>query len=67
MAVVIGKKHLSLNNRLSKEINASIKRFNSKDYLKVENVDSILNKRDTSVEKKKKILMPPVMDLEASS
>lgn len=62
MAVVINQKHLSLNEKLAKEINKLSRRFNTKDYSKIENIDNILLKRDISVEKKKGILIRKLHD-----
>lgn len=57
MRVVINKRHLSLNARLAKEINRLSSGFNVKNYSKIGDIDSIVSKRDISVEKKKKILI----------
>lgn len=57
MRVVLNQKHLGLNKKLAKESNKLIKSFNTEKYSKMENIDDILLKRDTSVEKKKSILV----------
>lgn len=57
MRVVINQKHLSISQRLARELNSLSKRFNIKNYSKIENIDNILFKRDISVEKKKRILV----------
>lgn len=57
MRVVINQKHLSLNEKLARELNKLIRKFNIKNYSKIENIDNILLKRDVSVEKKKGALI----------
>ena len=57
MAVVLEQKHLKINEGLAKESNKSAKKFNHKNYLKVENIEAVLINRDISVEKKKQILI----------
>lgn len=51
------KKHLSLNEKLAGESNRLARRFDAKDYSRIENIDSLLLKKDISVEKKKCILV----------
>ena len=53
MRVVIYKQHLKLDESLAKESNLLAKKFSSKSYSRVENIGSLLLKRDISVEKKK--------------
>lgn len=53
----MNQKHLALNKRLVKELNGLARGFNAGRYLKVENIDSLLLKRDISVEKKKRVLV----------
>mgnify|MGYP001596322071 FL=1 len=57
MRVAINQKHLSLNKRLANEANKLIRGFNYKNYVKVENIDDILLKRDITIENKKRILI----------
>lgn len=57
MRVVISPKHLGISHKLAKEMNRLAKKFDRKTYSKVEDVDSLLLKRDISVEKKKRILI----------
>ncbi len=57
MRVVINQKHLSLNEKLTKQLNSQVRSFNNKNYAKIENIDKLLLKRDISVEKKKNILI----------
>ncbi len=57
MRVAINQKHLSLNKRLANEANKLIRSFNYKNYVKVENIDDILLKRDITIENKKRILI----------
>mgnify|MGYP001584981591 FL=1 len=57
MRVVINQRHLSLNRRLARESNKLVKRFNNKSYSKIGDIESILLKRDISVEKKKSMLV----------
>ena len=57
MRVVINKQHLSLNEKLAKEVNRLAGGFNNKKYSKIENIDKMLLKQDISVEKKKSILL----------
>ncbi|MEK6892263.1 MAG: hypothetical protein AABX25_03700 [Nanoarchaeota archaeon] len=57
MRVVIEKNHLKLHNSLVKEINLLSGNFSSRNYSKINNVDSLLVKKDISIEKKKNILM----------
>ena len=57
MRVAISQRHLSLCERLAKESNNLSAKFNSGSYSKAENIESILLKRDISVEKKKGILI----------
>ncbi len=57
MRVVINQKHLSLNKRLANEANKLIRNFNYRNYVKVENIDDILLKRDITIENKKRILI----------
>ena len=58
----ISQKHLSLNERLVKELNKLIRSFNSRHYSKIEDIDATLLKRDISVEKKKNILIKKLHD-----
>ena len=55
--MAINQKHLSLNKRLANEANKLIRSFNYKNYVKVENIDDILLKRDITIENKKRILI----------
>ena len=57
MAAVLAQRHLKLNESLAKESNKLAKNFNHKSYSKIDNIDTILLKRDISVEKKKNILI----------
>lgn len=57
MRVVTSKKHISLRSRLAKESNRLAGRFSTKSYSNIENIDSLLARRDISVEKKKGILL----------
>lgn len=57
MRVAIRQKHLSLTKRLAEELNSLARRFDARRYSKVENIDSLLLKRDISVEKKKRALV----------
>ena len=57
MRVVIGQEYLSLNKKLAEESNKLVKVFNNEDYSKIEDISSLLLKRDISVEKKKRILI----------
>lgn len=57
MRVVISQGHLSLNERLAEEANRFAKNFKNKHYSKIEDMDTLLLKRDISVEKKKQILL----------
>lgn len=57
MRVVISSKHLSISDKLAKEMNVLAKRFDSRDYSKIERIDTLLLKRDISIEKKKRILI----------
>lgn len=57
MRVVINQRHLSLNRRLARESNKLVNRFNDKSYSKIGDINSILLKRDISVEKKKSMLV----------
>lgn len=57
MRVVIGKEHLSLHNKLIKELNISSRNFNKNAYSNIEKIDDILINQDISVEKKKSILV----------
>ena len=57
MRVAINQKHLSLNKRLANEANKLIRNFNYRNYVKVENIDDILLKRDITIENKKRILI----------
>ena len=57
MRVVINQRHLSLSRRLAWESNKLVKRFNNKAYSKIGDINSILLKRDISVEKKKSALV----------
>lgn len=63
MAVVISSKHLGISGKLAKEMNKLEKKFNSQNYSKIEDIDSILLKRDVSVEKKKRILIEKLHSL----
>lgn len=49
--------HLSLSERLAEESNKLAGVFSSKNYSKIENIESMLQKRDISVERKKNILI----------
>ena len=62
MKVDISQKHLSLSERLAKESNKLANNFSSKNYSKIENIESMLLKRDISVEGKKKILIKKLHD-----
>lgn len=57
MRVAIYEQHLKLNESLAKESNLLAKRFSLKSYSRIENIDSLLLKRDISVEKKKNMLL----------
>ncbi len=57
MRVAISKKHINLNDRLSKESNSLAQNFNAKAYSKIESADSLLPKRSITVEKKKQLLL----------
>lgn len=56
MRVAATENHLSLNEALVKDINKLAKKFSARDYSKISSVETILLKKDVSVEKKKKIL-----------
>ena len=53
----MAQNHLRLNKRLDKEINELTKRFHTKGYAKIENLEKFLLRKDISVEKKKKFLI----------
>lgn len=55
--VVINGKHMMLNERLAIESNKLARNFNNLRYSKVEDIDTLLQKRNISVEKKKKMLI----------
>ena len=57
MRVAINWRHFSLNEKLAKEVNNLSRNFDIKKYSKIENIDSILLKKDISVETKKNILL----------
>ncbi|MBI2541722.1 hypothetical protein HYV80_03360 [Candidatus Woesearchaeota archaeon] len=57
MRAVISSRHLSISDKLAKEMNALAKKFDIRKYSKIDEIDGILLKRDISVEKKKKILI----------
>ena len=57
MVGAISKNHLSLNERLAKESNRLAGKFNARHYAEIEDIDGVLLKKDTSVEKKKNILI----------
>lgn len=57
MRVAITEHHLKLNKRLVKEVNYFSRKFSKRSYSKIEDIESILLKKDISVEKKKKMLM----------
>src|SRR3989338_4056072 len=57
MRVVNSKRHISLRNRLAKDLNRLARRFNAKSYSTIGNIDSLLARKDISVEKKKGILL----------
>lgn len=57
MRVVITQEHVSLNDKLIKECNKKVKRFNAQDYSRIEKIEGILTKQDISIENKKRILM----------
>jgi len=57
MRVATNQKHLSMSEELAEDSNRLAKNFNAKGYAKIENIDSLLLKRDISVEKKKSILI----------
>lgn len=65
--VVISSGHLNLNDRLAKEINMLARKFDSRDYSKIEDFDNILLKRDLSIEKKKKILVKKLHSIVAKT
>ncbi len=62
MAVVISKRHLTLNKRLAKEINSAERKFSNKNYLKIKDIDAMLLRRDVSIERKKSILLKELHD-----
>jgi len=62
MRVAISQRHLSLSEKLAKESNKLSGKFNSKNYSRIENIESMLLKRDISVEKKKSILIKKLYD-----
>lgn len=53
----MAQKHLGLSKRLAMESNKISKSFNIKNYSKIEDIGSLLMKRDISVEKKKDVLI----------
>lgn len=57
MRVVIEQEHLSLNKKLAEESNKLVKDFNNEAYSKIEDMGSLLLKRDISVEEKKGVLI----------
>lgn len=57
MRVVINQEYAGLSERLVKEINNLAEGFNNKNYLKIENINNLLLRRDISVEGKKRILI----------
>ena len=67
MRVAINSKHLNISGKLAKEMNRLAKRFSSRNYSKIEDVDSMLLRRDISVEKKKRILIEKLHSLVAKT
>ena len=65
--VVISSGHLNLNDRLAKDINVLAGKFDSRDYSKIEDIDSMLLRRDLSVEKKKGVLVKKLHGLAAKA
>lgn len=57
MRVEISQKHLSTSHRLAGEINRLSRKFNSRDYSKIEDIGNLLVSRDMTVEKKKRLLV----------
>ena len=67
MRVVISRKHLSISEKLAKELNGLVKNFNSESYSKIGDIEGVLLKRDISVEKKKNILLKKLHELIVST
>src|SRR3989338_7094249 len=62
MRVAITKNHLSLSNRLAKDLNKVSSKFGSSNYSKFGAIERILLKNDISIEKKKRILAKELHD-----
>lgn len=67
MRVAISLEHLSISHRLAAEMNLLSKKFNYKDYSKIEDIDSVLLERDISVEAKKRLLIGKLHSLIAKA
>lgn len=67
MRVEISSKHLSISRRLAGEMNLLSKKFNYKDYSKIEDIDNVLLNRDISVEAKKRLLIGKLHSLVAKT
>ena len=65
--VVISSGHLNLNDMLAKDINALAGKFDSRDYSKIENIDTMLLRRDLSIERKKEVLVKKLHGLVAKT
>ena len=57
MAGGISKNHLGLNESLARESNRLSGKFNARHYAQIWDIDCMLLKKDTSVEKKKHMLI----------
>ena len=57
MRVAAGQNYIMLSKKLAEESNRLAKKSNKKDYLRIENIDGLLSRRDMPVEKKKSILL----------
>ncbi|MBI2659166.1 hypothetical protein HYX05_03670 [Candidatus Woesearchaeota archaeon] len=57
MAGAISENHLGLNESLARESNRLAKSFNPRQYSKIKNIDGLLLKKNSSVEKKKRMLV----------
>jgi|GEM_PF-4301090 hypothetical protein len=67
MRVEISSKHLSISHRLAAEMNLLSKKFNYRDYSKIEDIDNVLLNRNISVEAKKRLLIGKLHSLIAKA
>lgn len=65
--VVISPAHLIISDKLAEEMNRLAKRFDIRSYSKIGQIDSMLLKRDISIEKKKKLLIESLHALVAKT